>query len=457
MGRKTAWVLMAIGLIALISVCSRSASGDEPLYENDPEIMEIIQELGEGQSVLLPAFRHIVDGEAVEKSGRRGPFARDYTNTMAYAPDRQTALYCGGNHGLGRMNDVWEYHLGSNTWYQLHPAEGGDHARHKNMLMFMPRRWEQDPDYQMNEDEQRQFEAAKAWWNEHVVLKDGHYVTRDNEGPLLVGHTWDTLVYEPNVKRLLHGTGAHCATSPWLHHMFTGMPLEDVRTKLGRNPDGKPYRPMWMFDPEQNKWIDYASEDELSVTRGMGATMCYIPDWEKTIFYVAAQNVIPNAFEMKTYDAVNDRWENLRPNDGESIRNLVHQHNVAPGSEVQTAYSPKHRKMVAVLGSETFCYDIDKNEWSKLNADIPFAAHNARTVFAYDSVGDVFLLARPRTGQLAAYDLEANEWQLIEPDGPGIPKPPWCEGKGYYDPTHNVFVVRSAFTQRMWLYRHKDG
>jgi hypothetical protein len=36
-----------------------------------------------------------------------------------------------------------------------------------------------------------------------------------------------------------------------------------------------------------------------------------------------------------------------------------------------------------------------------------------------------------------------------------MPKPPYCVGKGYYDPTHNVYVVQPAYKQQMWVYRHE--
>ncbi|KKL49119.1 hypothetical protein LCGC14_2318690, partial [marine sediment metagenome] len=84
-----------------------------------------------------------------------------------------------------------------------------------------------------------------------------------------------------------------------------------------------------------------------------------------------------------------------------------------------------------------------------------FKAHDARTVFAYDRSADAFLLADPKGNKLAAFDLSTNTWRLVTPDGPGMPKPPYCVGKGYYDPAHNVLVVQSAYTPRMWVYRHK--
>lgn len=451
----------ASGMALLVLLSLGGAFGAEPIpqapYRDDPEIVAKLRALGAGESLLLPPVKHMLAGQPIKAEGRRGPYARDYTAKMVWSPERRTAFYAGGNHGAGRMNDVWEYHLGANTWHCLHEAVGGDHASHKNMLMFMPQKWNKNPDHALSDAEQKQFDSAKAWWNEHVILTNGHFVTRVNHAPLLVGHTWDTLVYEPNVRRMIHGTGAHCAGSPWLHHKFTGMPLEQVKSLLGRNTNGVPYKTMWTFDPVAGRWEQYASEDKLAELRGMGATMCYIPDWKKTIFYVSAQNVTPSAFAMRTYDALNDRWEELKPNGGKDIGALSTREKVAPGSEQQTAYSPKHKLMVAVLKQETFVYDIVKNEWRRIDGEIPFVAHDAKTVFAYDDNAGVFLLADPRANKLALFDPAAGKWQELTPKGPGMPKPPYCVGKGYYDPHHNVFVVQSAFARSMWVYRHKQG
>ncbi|MFC1479687.1 hypothetical protein ACFL6F_03735 [Planctomycetota bacterium] len=425
-------------------------------YKDDPKIVEMLKKLKPGHAMLLPKVKILLNGEVYKNAFRGGPYSRDYTNKMAYAPDRQTALYCGGNHGSGRTNDVWEYHLGSNTWNCLQPPIGRDHAKHKNMLMFMPRKWRKNPDHKMNEKEMKQFEAAKAFWNKYVILKDGHFITKQNEAPLLVGHTWDTLVYDPNIGELIQGTGAHCAGNPILHHKFTGMPIEEVKSKLGKNAKGVPYKTMWMFNPVKKQWQQYASNDKLARLRGMGATMCYIPDWKKTIFYVSAQNVSPNAMEMKTYDGVKDRWEVLKPNKGKGVWDLSLKLKIAPKSEQQTAYSSKHKKMVAVLKGDAFAYDIVKNKWSKVCTDTRIFAHDAKTIFAYDSVGDVFLLAGPRQKvKFAIFDLKTGKWEIVTPPGAKMPRAPWSEGKGYYDPVHNVFVLHNS--KGLWVYRHKES
>jgi hypothetical protein len=50
--------------------------------------------------------------------------------------------------------------------------------------------------------------------------------------------------------------------------------------------------------------------------------------------------------------------------------------------------------------------------------------------------------------------VKADRWGVVKPAGPGMPKPPYNVGKGYYDAAHGVLVVQSAYTDRMWVYRH---
>jgi len=453
--REKVRLLVLVIIAAGVLCAAEPVKTAGPPYEDDPAVVKMLAALDAGASVLLPPVKHVRDGKPVSGRGRRGPYARDYTMMMVWAPDRQTALYAGGNHGGGRTNDVWEFHLGSNTWHNLFPAEGGDHARFKWSLMFARRMYAKNPDYKMSARQQKEWDACKAWWKKNVSLQNGWYLTK-NGGPLLSGHTWDTLVYEPITKRMIQGTGAYCAAAAWIEHRFSGRPLKEVQAELGKAPDGKPYRTMWTFDPAARTWIPYASESDLAVLRGMGASMTYIPDWKRIVYYVAAQNVTPTAAYMRTWDPVKDAWAELKPN-GKSIHELAFKLKIAPTSEQQMAYAPKHRKLVAVLKASTFAYDIDKNEWSKLNDAVPFMAHDAKTVWAYDTAADAFLLADPRNNRLAAFDLNTNAWTVITPKGPGIPKPPYCTGKGYYDPRLNVLVVQPAYKDRMWVYRHGKG
>ena len=99
-------ILPALTLTAVFGV-------DEPArpYADSPEIVAKLKAMGEGESLVLPPAVHMADGKPIKAEGRQGPYARDYTTRMVYAPERQTAVYAGGNHGAGRTCDVWEYHL----------------------------------------------------------------------------------------------------------------------------------------------------------------------------------------------------------------------------------------------------------------------------------------------------------------------------------------------------------
>ncbi|QDU25380.1 hypothetical protein ETAA8_04480 [Anatilimnocola aggregata] len=423
-------------------------------HANDPDISRQLKELKPGESLLLPKVKHMADGKPIDGTGRNGPYSRDYTNKMVYAPERQTALYAGGNHGAGRMNDVWEYHLGSNTWHRLHIADGGDHARFKFALMFYPRMILKNPNPELNDKQQAEIATCQPWWNENVVLRDGNFVMRNTGAPLLVGHTWDTLMYDPINKRLVHGTGAHCANLPWLEHRFRGTPLAEVEAAHGKRADGTPWRRPWTFDPATGKWSPYAHSSPIPELDGMAGSLLYIPDRQQAVWYYAAQNTPGAPHVMALWDLKNDTWTDLKPNDGVSLGKLSTQLKVAPISEQQMVYYPPRQQIIAVLGQSTFGYDFASNAWSKLNDSVPFDAHDAKTVFVYDEQAQVCLLCAPNKNQVAAFDPHKNEWRGIEPDGPGIPKPAYNVGKGYYDPTHRVFVVHAANMDRIWVYRH---
>jgi hypothetical protein len=189
--------------------------------------------------------------------------------------------------------------------------------------------------------------------------------------------------------------------------------------------------------------------------------MCYIPETKRVIYYVAAQNVSPHAYGMWSWDVVSNEWMELKPNGGKSIDALVLRDKVAPTEEQQTAYSPKHKTMVAVIGTSTFGYHVLKDEWSRLNDAIPMECHDAKTMFAYDSVSDVFLLTDGnKEGRVAVFSLATNKWELVTPSGDGCPPSDygagkyWAQPKGYFDPRLNVLVVHGGMTDRVWVYRH---
>jgi hypothetical protein len=207
---------------------------------------------------------------------------------------------------------------------------------------------------------------------------------------------------------------------------------------------------LWSFDPGTKKWARWTGDGAHPRMRGMGGSFTYIPDLKKTIWYVAAFNVSPPDCQMWIYDAAADKWEDLKPKCDWGRKE-------SPGSEVQMAYSPKHRKLVAVGGKDTFVYDLATNAWNKAASEEGQYASDCRTVFAYDSAADVFLLYNAPKGEwdkardLRAFDLKTGKWEKLAPQGAAVPED--CR-KGYYDPEHNVLVI--AGQGPVWVYRYKQ-
>lgn len=424
-------------------------------YRDDPAIIRLLDQLPDRSSAVLPLVKVEAGDLKMHGMEKYGPGQRDYCNKMAYAPSRKTALYAGGNHQAPhRMNDVWEYHLGSNTWHLLYKPDGGNAGKHKAGYFLTSRTLVRDPNKQLSDKEKQQIDAYRQWWSEHVVLKDGHLATTRG-GPIMPAHTWDAFCYDDRAGKLIWGMGASPAAQLSTHAYFTGEPISELEKLTDAN-----YTPMWMFDPAKRRWIHYRISARRAALRGMGATMTWLPDLGKSIWYVAAQNVSPSAFEMWLFDAAEDQWTELRPNGGKSIAMLATEEGVAPMSEQQSAYSLKHKKLVAVLKHDTFVYNIATNQWSKVVTDERIYGHDARSVFAYDEKSDTFLLAFPPAGRgkklkLAAFHLTTNRWEIIEANGPAVPEIKYGGYTGYYDPRHNALVVQGRYSDRIWVYRHR--
>ncbi|GIW80154.1 MAG: hypothetical protein KatS3mg105_1961 [Gemmatales bacterium] len=424
-------------------------TAEEPKRADDPKIIELLKNMRDNEGRRLPKVN--VEGVGAPK---RGPYHRDYCNKMVYAPDRETALYMGGSHQTWRGNDVWEYHLGSNTWNQLFAPDGGNHAHLKYTLYFGAlKSIRRDPKGKVDEStlsrkDREELEKTRDWWKKNVINQKGNITTRKG-GPIMNAHTWDGITYDPLVKRVLWASGAGPASLPQYHAYLMGIPFD----KLEVDPT---YTRMWMFEPAKRAWIHYRHTGPMPQLRGMGASMCYIDDLKKSIYYVAATNVSPPAFEMWTFDAVADKWQELKPNGGKAISVLASKEKVAPIAEQQMAYSPQHKKLVAVLKHDTFVYDVVRNRWAKVNTDTRIDAHDARTIFAYDCINDVFLLANPRTKngpKLAAFSLKTNSWEPLKWQGDSIPGGLYVNYMGYFDPLHNVFVLDGG--NNIWVYRYR--
>lgn len=442
------------GLLAVAAMWLGSVSAQEPskaghVHADDPAVVKLLDNLRGNEGKSLPPVKRAGAGDP-----KSGPVHRDYSNKMVYAPERQTALYAGGSHQTWRGNDVWEYHLGSNTWHQLFAPDGGNHAHRKFTLYFGALKGVRSaPDGKIDESkfsekEKTELETTRAWWKANVVNQNGDVTTRRG-GPIMNSHTWDGITYDPLVQRVLWASGGGAGGKPQYHAYLSGVPSSKVEADPA-------YTAMWMFDPAKKSWLHYKHSGPMAKLRGMGAALCYIPDLKQSIYYVAATNVTPQAFEMWTYDAVADQWAELKPNGGKAIRTLVMKEKAAPMAEQQVAYSAKHKKLVAVNGPDTFVYDIVKSEWSKVNSDERIDGHDAHTVFACDSASDVFLLANPKgKTKLAAFSLiSTNKWEPLEWQGPPMPTGRYMNYMGYYDPAHNALILDGGNT--MWAYRYRN-
>ncbi len=440
-------------------------------YQDDPAVVKQLEALSAGTGLYLPPYKMTPDdvGKWHHTFKTGGPYRRGFGNKMAYAPDRKTAMYCGADHGTPHgLNDVWEYHLGSNTWNLICPP-----ANDKYPLQRIAREEAaankaiaEGKDIEKNKAILAKAEAdTKAWWATCSV-EDGYLQAKGNGGPVFPWHTWDGLAYDEKARRLYwaeldsdnygdypkHGVHTELTRR---YCKYTGQDFDKIAAGLKKGAS------MYMYDPAQGRWMRHIGDGPLPYMRGMGGSLVYIPDLDRTIWYCAAQNVTPNDMQMWSFDAGANKWTDLKPNGGKSILALWHKDKVAPGSEVQMAYSPKHRKIVAVQGKGTFVFDLAKNEWSRgVDDDRVFGA-DYKGVFAYDSNADVFLLLSATGGQwaddwrLLAYDLNANKWEAAPIKGDDITKDKKLSPTGYYDPRLNALVVYSnSNATRVWVYRH---
>lgn len=440
--------------LAVIIYCALAQAGEAPalklpLYASDPAVGKQLEDLGDNTAMVLPVKVLGLEG-GWEKNDwlRNGPFTRGYCTKMAYAPDRKTAFYCGQDHNLPHFNDAWEFHLGSATWHCLSNPDGGDTGQYwRNMATAVFGR-----DGKGIEKDEKKREAMRAslkeWAEKHVRLKDGYLQTSQNGGPIFAWHTWDGLSYDPASGKMHWAVlDDDSVMNGYLKRYceITGADFAALEKQL------KPGMGLWSFDPGTKKWARWTESGAHPRMRGMGGSFTYIPDLKKTIWYVAAYNVSPADCQMWSYDAIANKWEDLNPKCDWGKKD-------SPGSEAQMAYSPKHRKLVAVLAKDTFVYDIATNVWSKVCTEEGQYASDFRTVFAYDCTADVFLLFNAPKGEwdetrnLRAFDLNTGKWETLAPQGAGLPK---GIRKGYYDPEHNVFVL--ADKGPVWVYRHKKN
>lgn len=411
-------------LIVFLAASLRAEDRAPVVPKEDAEIVRKIAGLGERTGLTLPTAR--LAGKELEAWRKefyeQGPQGRDYCIKMAFNPDRGTAFFCGGNHGVPhKLSDAWEFHLPSNTWTLLAPPEGGDP---KSVIGLY------------GDIRKGQEAGALELVKKHVILADGCLVTRNTRGPLNTSHTWDGLTYDPRVKRAIWAapaTGIKPHILVELYAKANGLAEADVRAKLAPGMDL-----LWMYDFANNRWQRHVGPGpypRISFT----CTLTYIPDLGKTFYYLSETR------ETWLYDAVANRWEQLKVHGAE-------RQDGTPAMELMAAYSPAAKKVVCVQGPDTWTFDITTNTWAKLAADPKNDAQDHRAFFGYDPHHDVFLLFQGRQpDKLRTLSLATGMWTTLEIQGA---PPPNVRGhyQGYYDPRQNVLVCCKGLTT--WVYRY---
>jgi len=455
-------VSLLTGLASLAANASMPGAA-RATYDADLAIQETLNALAARSGRMLPRFRvRPSDAERFHSSFKKGPGRRDFSNKMVYAPNRGTALYCGANHNSPhRLNDVWEFHLPGNTWHLISPP-ASDAYQLKNLLHRKKRAakaMRQGIDVEANRRfvEEEYSDRVRAWY-ECCTVEDGYLQAKGNGGPIRPYHTWDGVTYDQRTGRLYWAVldlNHESMARRWAK--ITGRDPEKAAKAL------QPASTMYIFDPSKGRWRRQMGEPPFPRMHGMGGTLVYLPDRDVTLWYVAATNRTPNDFAMWSYDSGSNHWRRLLGD--KEVRHLVHTAKVAPGSELQAAYSARHGKLVAVQKKDTFIFDVESNRWSRA-AGTPGFGHDAHGVFAYDSNADVFLLVSRddfRSNgpwRVHAYDLKTNTWETVKVGGEGVPddtsRKSWLKYKfaGYYDPEQNVLVLYEGRTASTWIYRH---
>lgn len=295
-----------------------------------------------------------------------------------------------------------------------------------------------DPHAKLSEQEQAALENIRQWFCEYMIVRDGIVRTKTTGAGFMTSHNWDGVTCDPNTGQILHGAG-HCKDNDWqCYFLLLGEHTPDnfrERLEAFRKTLRQPSSNMWVFDFTTTRWQRKFHDGPFVETLGGGSFMKYIPDLNRSIYH-QAQGRSPF---MMVYDGVKNTWTPAKPNGDKPLGQLIHKDKIAPLQEQQVAYSPKHRKLVAVIDQATHVYDIDKSEWSRLPDDRQLKAHDARTIFDYDDNSDTFLLLQAGRqqgeGSFFGMSLADGKWREIKPTGP-LPFARWSPGEGYYDPRH---------------------
>ena len=369
----------------------------------DEALLKQIAELPHNSWMKLPPVKTAGDLSWLSLGSdyrRQGPRIRDYCNKIVWAPERETALYCGAGHNIHLYNDVWEYDLASNTW----------------ICLFAP-----DPIAHRKRDED--------WYQENVVLRDGVIRTPRN-APLRPAHTWWGLCYDNDRRRLVF----------WDAHkglLFTNRKL--IASALSIDPQAPVLRgsgsgpgEAWVFefDPSSKKWMDVLRE----VPKAYESSQLEYLSKHKTLWLHSGRTYL--------LDSKRKGWKS-------------HKIGFISNGAV-SAYDSESDMVVLVVASKTLVYDCTNHTWTVTVENGPDTIRIPHGTFCYDSGAKKFVLFTNSKVQnelhtrsrMWLYDLQGKTWTDPKPAG-GCPQLGGVAG--YYDVARNVTVVYS--NSETWVYR----
>ncbi len=399
-------VLITIGSIAWADPKPIADKTVRPELKPHPEVTKILENLKPGEGALLPPATVTGDfNEIARKYGldKNGPGLRNYCYKMVWAEDRKRALYCGGNHGVPHgLNDIWEYDLASNTW----------------VLLWAP------------DDFSR---TSKGQWDQ-AIIKDG--ILQSKRGATVqAAHSWDQLTYDPQMGALIWLTS-------WNLAGYLPKELEDQLKKENKHPV-----PLWAYFPAKNTWKPLGVGQKPKEAAN-ASLLCYVPELEGVIYY--------GKWDFKTFlwNRESDQWSLLTARATEDQ---------APKAEMLSCYNAKHKVIVAHSvhakeGGGTYHYDPLKKSWTRTVAwekgKAP-VAQDYNAVIGYDPTsGDCLLFSNDKDSfGFWQYRLLTHDWQQLTPKGELPSKETRERYNGYFDPTHNVFVLFENAGKKVWVYR----
>ena len=372
----------------------------EPILSPDVETLSKIKELPINTWLKLPAFKVTGDKEWLTKSSKSalGPEGRDYSNKMAWMPDRKRAIYAGGGHNNNPYNDVWEYDLASNTWVCLYGA-----------------------------DENSQGKSAE-WMKANLVIKDGALQTKRG-GPPRLTHTFDTWNYDSSRRIAFMSESFRGALFTDKKIVAQGLGLTDE--ELAKQ--WKPGSYFLTFDPYACKW-GFINENVIGCQEA--CSVRYIPHLNQ--WWTSSRQ------SLNLFDPTEKKTKEL------PIKGAI------GGYECSTTFDTNSKTIVGVhrfgkSNNVTFTYEIDTGIWKTPQTNAPTGGSTSTCYFDFDSVANrCVLFTQEVKPNLWLYDVKANEWTPIEPNGE---QPPPGRMIGYYDPERDVVVHYNS--KEIWVCRVK--